>query len=1016
MEPVIDRTDAVPVSTLFPYAHVPRDVVSHIQYAYLMTNDRMQAASRMAKKVLILAMPFATPEFPPLGATLIRSVLVASGIAADIVYGNLVFSKLVAGDVFVETSLSQVGICELAFTPYYFEKSVRQAAEELRGYILETGLNAESHTLERYIGVVDNAGRCVESLFHSIRWEDYDVVGFSLLMGQTVSSLALAKRIKEAHPDISIIIGGAQTQSPMGEEMLRSFRDFDYVLQGEADGIAAPFIQELRLGKRNDFVTRGVLYRDEAGQVHSSGDAAPFHDLDSLPVPDFTDFFAQMDGLGLTHIAPYLPLETSRGCWWGQKHHCTFCGIDDTIMVYRSKSPERALQEIVTLSQRHQYTEFFNVDSIINFKFFNELLPVLGELRRKRHWDLTFFFETKSNISRDQARRFRYGGVNHVQPGLESFSDHVLELMDKGTTAIRQIQCLKLLAEQEIIASWNLIIRNPGETETDYREIIDLIPFLHHLPPLHEGGLIPMQINRYAPYHNEPARYNITNIRPKPYYEKIYSQDSVDLDRLAFYFDCDFKFPQSEEMARLHVSLKEALDIWLNCYVPNALLQFNGPNFVKVVDKRSWQPGVPVTTGNEREYVFEGVAARVFSYCADMRSMGAVLRQFGDELSNAELHALIDRFVSLRLVYRSSSDELISLPLVAEALSHFRFVPGYAPQQAEKPDSASLVHVETLVGAAVGEGARDDGRLTLNSKRTAHSSASSSCSPLDNIQPSKPSQSEYVLQVGHRPPFLVLKQLEVMANRTHSLRFKLEDLETESGIDLGLLEALARVRGERHLAYDFSGELRSVPGAELAEQMRFAGISSVVLAKCIGEEERCPIVANLQRIAAVKTLRAANIVVEWELDERMWSMPMEEQKRMVDICQAAGHLPNPQLGSVEPTEPLAEALRLWRINYGSRILTYARGPEFIRVFGRRANDRDWRFITLRGVYAEILLHCEQPKSIAALRLEMNGPTEDQISAYLDALVAQGLICGMNDRYLALPIRRAIEERWASGDN
>jgi ribosomal peptide maturation radical SAM protein 1 len=974
----------------------------------------MQSASPGPKKALILAMPFATPEFPPLGATLIRSVLVASGVPADIVYGHLVFSKLVAGDPFVETSLSQVPICEIAFTPYYFDRSVEQAAEALREYVLEMALNAAAHPLERYIGIVRNAGRCVDSLFESIRWEEYDVVGFSLLMGQTVSSLALAKRIKEAHPDISIIIGGAQTQSPMGEEMLRSFRDFDYVVQGEADGIVAPFIQELRLGKRRDFVTPGVLYRDESGRPQSSGDTAPFTEMDELPVPDFSDFFAQMDGLGLTHIAPYLPLETSRGCWWGQKHHCTFCGIDDKIMVYRSKSPERALQEIVTLSQRHQYTEFFTVDSIINFKFFNELLPVLGQLRRKRRWDFTFFFETKSNISRDQARRFRYGGVNQVQPGVESFNDHVLELMDKGTTAVRQIQCLKLLAEQEIIASWNLIIRNPGETEADYRELVDLIPFLHHLPPLHEGGLIPMQINRYAPYHNEPARYGITNIRPKPYYEKIYPRDSVDLNRLGFYFDCDFKLPQSEEMAGLHASLGEAMATWRDCYIPNALLQFNGPNFVRVVDRRSWQPGAPVTPGKEREYVFKGVAARVFSYCADMRTIGAVHRQFCDELSDKELDALVDRFVSLRLMYRSSSNEVISLPLVTEALSHFRFVPGSVAGKAEKLES--LVPAGTLVAAAAGAAASDDGRLAVRTKSSPYSGASGSGSVLGDIQASAPSQLERVLQVGRRPPLLVLEDLEATADRTGSLRFKLEGLESANGIDLELLEALAQVRGERHLGYEFSGEVRSVPDVEVAEQMRYAGISSVRLANSVGEEECCPIAANLQRIGAVKALRAANISVEWELDSRTWFMSLEDQKRMADICLAAGHLPNPQLGGVEPTGPLAEALRLWSATYRSRILTYARGPEFIRIFERRENDRNWRFLNLRGVYAEVLLSCERPQSIAGLLSEMGGLTEHQISVCLDALMSQGLICASNDRYLALPIRRAIEERWASGDN
>ncbi len=42
----------------------------------------------------------------------------------------------------------------------------------------------------------------------------------------------------------------------------------------------------------------------------------------------------------------FVPYETSRGCWWGQKKHCTFCGLNPLGMNYRAKSPERAVEII----------------------------------------------------------------------------------------------------------------------------------------------------------------------------------------------------------------------------------------------------------------------------------------------------------------------------------------------------------------------------------------------------------------------------------------------------------------------------------------------------------------------------------------------------------------------------------------------------------------------------------------------------------------------------------------------
>ena len=63
-------------------------------------------------------------------------------------------------------------------------------------------------------------------------------------------------------------------------------------------------------------------------------------DLDALPVPNYRDYMARVQAspLGKT-INPRLLFQTSRGCWWGAKQHCTFCGLNGQGMAYRSKVP-----------------------------------------------------------------------------------------------------------------------------------------------------------------------------------------------------------------------------------------------------------------------------------------------------------------------------------------------------------------------------------------------------------------------------------------------------------------------------------------------------------------------------------------------------------------------------------------------------------------------------------------------------------------------------------------------------
>ena len=80
-----------------------------------------------------------------------------------------------------------------------------------------------------------------------------------------------------------------------------------------------------------------------------SQDAVPaprplIRDMDSLPLPGLRPLLHGLKASTLSNlIEPALLAESSRGCWWGEKFHCTFCGLNGAGMKYRSKSPERVL-------------------------------------------------------------------------------------------------------------------------------------------------------------------------------------------------------------------------------------------------------------------------------------------------------------------------------------------------------------------------------------------------------------------------------------------------------------------------------------------------------------------------------------------------------------------------------------------------------------------------------------------------------------------------------------------------
>jgi len=125
-----------------------------------------------------------------------------------------------------------------------------------------------------------------------------------------------------------------------------------------------------------------------------------------------------------------------------------------------------------------------------------------------------------------------------VQPGVESLSDDVLRLMRKGTTALQNIQLLKWCAEYGVVPEWNFLYGFPGESPEAYTQMTDLVGALTHLPPPSGSG--PLRLDRFSPYHADPAGFGMTAVRPFAPYRHLYDVGRAELMRIAYYFEFDY--------------------------------------------------------------------------------------------------------------------------------------------------------------------------------------------------------------------------------------------------------------------------------------------------------------------------------------------------------------------------------------------------------------------------------------------------------------------------------------------
>lgn len=136
-----------------------------------------------------------------------------------------------------------------------------------------------------------------------------------------------------------------------------------------------------------------LMSGDRPDPAAHNTDLSMVHNLDELPYPDFDDYFARWAISPLrAQIDPLLFYETSRGCWWGQKHQCKFCGLNGNSLAFRSKSPRRAVGELRHLVERYGVHKACSADNIFDHRYFDTFLPMLQEAKL----NLGFVYEMKA--------------------------------------------------------------------------------------------------------------------------------------------------------------------------------------------------------------------------------------------------------------------------------------------------------------------------------------------------------------------------------------------------------------------------------------------------------------------------------------------------------------------------------------------------------------------------------------------------------------------------------------------
>jgi ribosomal peptide maturation radical SAM protein 1 len=503
----------------------------------------------------------------------------------------------------------------------------------------------------------------------SIPWQSYRIAGFSICYGQITSSLYLIQKIKEAAPDVKIVVGGSACAGEMGSSLLRTFPAIDFVVSGEGE---KPLLHLVRWSFQSSAPLElqpfpGLLTR-HTGPANGFGQVA---NLDDLPVPDFSDYFERLDALiPEKRFLPRVPLEMSRGCWWKKtpvnrtSSGCAFCNLNIQWKGYRVKSAEKITDEIRSLVETHQVLSLSFMDNLLPPTNLKDLFQRISELGK----DFRLFGEIRAAATRKDLLAMADAGMTEVQVGIEALSTRLLKKLNKGSTTIQNLEIMKVCEASDLPRlTSNLIIRFPGSDEDDVRETLSNLEYARPFRPLR---VTPFWLGYRSPVWSDPDGYGIGKIRNHPFYANLFPKEMLrTLTLMIQGYQGGVK-----EQERLWRPVAQAVQAWERKYKAfhrehpdGPILSYqDGGDFLIIRERRHGQ--------DDMTHRLRGTSREIYLFCEENRGIREILHRypgFGEE----KVVSFLTMMVKKKLMFREGKRYLSLAVRVRGYRSSSSFLP-----------------------------------------------------------------------------------------------------------------------------------------------------------------------------------------------------------------------------------------------------------------------------------------------------------------------------------------------------
>lgn len=360
----------------------------------------------------------------------------------------------------------------------------------LAGYLISKG---------REVKVVDELTSPIDDYLTNIKEHLKDmpkpyVFAISCLTINFDRGIKIARLIKSSYPDSVVIFGGIHP-TILPEETLNS-GVVDIVVRGEGEETLLGLYDSIR-NKESYMDIEGISFKDGSKIKHNPARLL-IKDIDEISHFPYELFDTRKYNLDF--------VMSSRGC----PFDCAFCSQRMISgRTYRFRSKDRVIAEIGLLvnNYKQKFISFLDDSFLINKQRVKDLCALI--VKNKFHQKTRFGCQTRADtIDREILGYLKEAGFSNIGLGIETGSERLMKLINKGETVAENIRAVKLAQDMGFFVSAFFLYGLPSETREERMQGYFLAKGLK-LPAVKFNNIVPYPGTRLYEIAKKEGSLNI---------------------------------------------------------------------------------------------------------------------------------------------------------------------------------------------------------------------------------------------------------------------------------------------------------------------------------------------------------------------------------------------------------------------------------------------------------------------------------------------------------------------------